>query len=436
MSHHSDLSQQANLQAFRNELATGLQGRNISNPADQDHIRNLYKHALLQDALPFWFPRCVDPQQGGFFSGLDRDGTLIDSDKSVWVQGRMTWMLLRCHQDLGPNSNWIEYAESGIQFIKNHCFDKDGRMFFHVTKEGSPIRKRRYAYSEAFAAIAFAAHANTTQNSESAQKAHELLDRFLKWNFTPSSGSSPKFTDERPMIGLAPRMIALVTAQELRHQLGQNDELNSLISNMIQEIIQYFVKPDRKCVMEQVMPDGEISDHYDGRLLNPGHAIETAWFIMQEGATQKNESWIKLGCQMLEWNWDRAWDKEHGGLLYFTDVDGKPVQEYWHDMKFWWVHSETILATLMAYQLTRKSKYAKMHEKVHNWSFKHFTDSVHGEWYGYLRKDGSVSNSAKGNLWKSFFHYPRSLLWCYHYLNKDGTISQTSVNKADGLGKD
>ena len=407
------------LKLLRNKLQAGLNGLSITNSEGRHQIRSLYRSALEKDVLPFWFPRCADTENGGFYTGLDQDGTLIDTDKSVWAQGRMTWMLLRCQQDLDLGSKWLEYAESGIQFMKKYCFDSDGRMFFHVTEQGKPIRKRRYAYSEAFAAIAFAAHAKSTNSDESAQRARDLLEQFIKWNFDPSSRGEPKYTDIRPMTGLSPRMIAIVTAQELRHQLGPSEQLDAMIRHMITEIIRLFVKPEKRCVMEQVLPDGSISDHIEGRLLNPGHAIETAWFIMQEGALQKNDSWIQLGCSMLDWNWHLAWDREHGGLLYFADATGKPVQEYWHDMKFWWVHNETMIASIMAHQLSGEKKYAEMHEKVHNWSFKHFTDSKHGEWFGYLRKDGTVSNRAKGNLWKSFFHYPRSLLWSYQLLNKD-----------------
>lgn len=41
---------------------------------------------------------------------------------------------------------------------------------------------------------------------------------------------------------------------------------------------------------------------------------------------------------------------------------------------------------------------------VHNWAFSHFQDVQHGDWFGYLNKDGSRANTLKGSLWKSFFH--------------------------------
>jgi N-acylglucosamine 2-epimerase len=292
-------------------------------------------------------------------------------------------------------------------------------MFFHVTRDGRPIRKRRYAYSESFAAIAHAAYSRATGCDRSATRARELFDQFTRWNFTPGL-MPPKFADTRPMIGMGPRMITIVTAQELRANLGQDPALNGWIDRCIDEIQRWFVKPDIRCVMESVGPDGEILDHFDGRMLNPGHAIEGAWFIMHEGKYRNDTGLVRLGCDMLDWMWERGWDSEYGGIFYFRDVYGKPVQEYWHDMKFWWPHDETIIATLLAWQLTGDQKYARMHRLVHDWSHRHFADPKHGEWYGYLHRDGRVSVPLKGNLWKSFFHHPRMQWYAWQLCEEMG----------------
>lgn len=372
-----------------------------------------YRKALLDDCVSFWFPRCIDRNHGGFVHCLDRDGTLLDSDKSVWAQGRMSWMLLQLygtaqlHGD-SRRDDWRTWAESGLQFLNAHCVDTDGRMFFQMTSDGRPIRKRRYAFSESFAAIAFAAHGGLTGNSSSSSRAVQLFKQFVDWNFTPGLMPS-KFTEVRPMIGLGPRMIALVTAQEFRQSLGPHELIQFWIDRCIDEIENLFVKPELRCVMETVGPDGSIIDHFDGRTLNPGHSIECAWFILREGKYQNNRALIELGCRMLEWSWERGWDHEYGGLFYFRDVYGKPVQEYWHDMKFWWPHDEAIIATLFAFQLTGEPRYLDWHQQVSDWSFRHFADPEHGEWYGYLHRDGRVSVPLKGNLWKSFFHHPRAL---------------------------
>ncbi len=374
-----------------------------------------YRNGLIEDTVRFWFPRSVDTEYGGFIHCLDRDGTILDTDKSVWAQGRMCWMLFTLYNTVEQRPEWLEWGRRGLEFLDRHCFDTDGRMFFHVTRDGRPIRKRRYAFSESFAAIAYAAHFRASGDVTSARRARELFDRFTHWNFTPGV-MPPKYTETRPLIGMGPRMITIVTAQELRLHLGNDPQLTAWIDRCMDEIQRLFVKPDQQLVMESVAPNGEIVDHFEGRLLNPGHAIEGAWFIMQEGRHRGDQNLIRRGCDMLDWMWKQGWDDECGGLFYFRDVWGKPVQEYWHDMKFWWPHDEAIIATLLAYELTGDAKYARWHQQVHDWSHQHFADPEHGEWYGYLHRDGGASTTTKGNLWKSFFHHPRMQWFCSELL--------------------
>ena len=217
-------------------------------------------------------------------------------------------------------------------------------------------------------------------------------------------------------------MIGIVTAQEIRANLGDRmvdgRTCTGWIDYSIEQIEKYFLKPDLRALMETVGPNGEILDHFDGRLLNPGHAIECAWFIMHEGRLRNSARLIQLGLTILDWMWERGWDRQHGGILYFCDLKNLPIQEYWHHMKFWWPHNETIIATLLAFKLTGDARYAEWHRKVHDWSFRHFSDSEHGEWYGYLQRDGTVTSTLKGNHWKGPFHLPRMLWYCHKLLSE------------------
>lgn len=383
--------------------------------AGASSLSRFYRQALLDDVLPFWFPRSVDHQHGGFLHCLDADGTVVDTDKSVWAQARMAWMLLTLYNTWEQRPEWLKWSQQAIDFLMRHGFDSDGRMFFTLTQDGQPIRKRRYAYSESFMAIACGALFRATGQSRWHDQALRSFRFFVDWNFT--AGAMPaKYCDARPMIGIGPRLITLNTAQCLRQDLGPMVELTQWIDRCVNEVGSLFVKHDRQVVMEMVTPDGQISDHFDGRMLNPGHAIEAAWFIMEEGQYRQNEYLVDLGCKMLQYSWSRGWDSDYGGLYYFRDVDHRPVQEYWHDMKFWWPHDEAIIATLMAWRLTGNDAYSAWHRAVHDWSFKHFSDPQHGEWFGYLHRDGRLSNTLKGNHWKSFFHHPRMLWKCVQLL--------------------
>lgn len=384
-------------------------------PERAQELIAVYRDGLLGDTLPFWFPRCVDQQCGGFLVARDRDGSLLDDDKGVWQQGRATWLLGEMYNNVEPRDEWLAWCRHGIDFLDRHCFDaEDGRMWFHVTREGRPIRKRRYAFSEAFACIAYGEYAKATGSSQYADKARRVFQGFIDHHLRPR-GVQPKYTGVRPMKSIGFPMITIAACQELRDSI-ELSEADEWIDRSIEEIRRDFLKPDIECVMETVGPGGEIYDHFDGRTLNPGHAIEGAWFIMHEGRRRGDRRLVEMGCTMLDWMWRRGWDEQHGGILYFRDVYGKPVQEYWQDMKFWWPQNETIIATLLAHLLTGREKYARWHRMIHDWTYRHFPDPEHGEWFGYLHRDGSVSAPLKGNLWKGPFHLPRMQWVCWQML--------------------
>jgi len=381
-----------------------------------EELARVYRATLLNDVIPFWLRHGMDDEQGGIITSLDQDGSILDTDKSVWFQGRAGWMFATLCNTVEKRTEWLEASRSCVQFIRRHCFAPDGKMYFTVTREGRPLRMRRYVFSEAFAAIADAAYAKAAGDSQAAEDAVKIFATFLRCSFTPGM-MAPKFEPTRSMKGIGPHMIGIVTAQELKANLGDVKVAGRTCTEWIDwnvaEIERDFVKPDLEVVMEVVGANGKIIDHFDGRTLNPGHAIECAWFILHEGRLRDNKRFVELGLKMLDWMWRWGWDEEHGGMFYFRDLRGLPVQEYWHDMKFWWPHCEAIIATLLAWRATGDEKYARWHQTVHDWSFKHFADPEFGEWYGYLHRDGSVSVRLKGNLWKGPFHLPRMLWYCW-----------------------
>lgn len=381
-----------------------------------EELRNFYHKQLLEDTIPFWFPRSYDYDNGGYLLMRDQDGSLIDTDKAVWIQGRACWMLSTLYNTVEQRQEWLEGAKLGFEFIRDKCFNADGKMYFHVDQQGNPIRTRRYFFSETFAVIACAAYAKASGDPQAAQMARDLFGTCLAY----ASGEKtmePKFEDTRPSRGIGIPMIMINTAQQLRETIG-DPRCDKAIENWIHDIETNFVKDDIRCVMEQVAPDGSIIDHIDGRTINPGHAIEGAWFILHEAMYRNNDpKLIQLGCKMLDYMWERGWDKQYGGILYFRDVYHKPVQEYWQDMKFWWPQNETIIATLLAYLITKDEKYAEMHRQVHDYAYAHFHDKQNGEWYGYLHRDGTVAQTAKGNLFKGPFHLPRQEWYCSSILN-------------------
>ena len=368
-----------------------------------------YQDDLKENILPFWLKYGLDRVHGGVYTCVDRDGTLIDSTKSVWFQGRFGCICAYAYSNIEANEEWLRASKSCVDFIEQHCFDTDGRMYFEVTAEGKPVRKRRYVFSECFAAIAMSEYAIASGDKSYAQKALALFKQIL--HFINTKGIlEPKYCEGVEMQGHSITMILINTAARIREAIPAV-ELDEQISLSIETLQRYFIHPEFEALLETVGPNGEFIDTIIGRTINPGHCIETAWFLLEEAKYRGGDPQLtEVAVKILDWSWKWGWDKEYGGLINFRDCKGLPVQDYSQDMKFWWPQTEAIIATLYAYEATGEERFLHMHQQISDWTYAHFPDAEYGEWYGYLHRDGTVAQPAKGNIFKGPFHIPRMMI--------------------------
>ena len=367
-----------------------------------------YRDDLVNDIMPFWLKNGLDRINGGVYTCVDRDGSLIDSTKSVWFQGRFAFVCSFAYNTIEKTPEWLAAAKSTIDFIEAHCFDTDGRMYFEVMADGTPLRKRRYVFSESFAAIAMAEYAKASGDMSYAEKALNLFKDIRKFVATPGY-MEPKYLPTMQAKGHSLVMILINTASRIRNVIS-DPVLDQQINESI-ESLKDFMKPEFEALLEMVGTNGEFIDTINGRLINPGHCIETAWFLLEEA---KHRGWDKeltaQAIQILDWSWEWGWDKQYGGIINFRDCRNLPPQDYSQDMKFWWPQTEAIIATLYAYEATGDDKYLIWHKQISEWTYAHFPDSEYGEWYGYLHRDGTVAQPAKGNIFKGPFHIPRMMI--------------------------
>lgn len=368
-----------------------------------------YQDDLKENILPFWLKYGLDRVHGGVYTCVDRDGTLIDSTKSVWFQGRFGFICAYAYNNIEANEEWLRASKSCVDFIEQHCFDTDGRMYFEVTAEGKPVRKRRYVFSECFAAIAMSEYAIASGDKSYAEKALALFKQIL--HFINTKGIlEPKYCEGVEMQGHSITMILINTAARIREAIPAV-ELDEQISLSIETLQRYFIHPEFEALLETVGPNGEFIDTIIGRTINPGHCIETAWFLLEEAKYRGGDPQLtEVAVKILDWSWKWGWDKEYGGLINFRDCKGLPVQDYSQDMKFWWPQTEAIIATLYAYEATGEERFLHMHQQISDWTYAHFPDTEYGEWYGYLHRDGTVAQPAKGNIFKGPFHIPRMMI--------------------------
>ena len=375
-----------------------------------------YREDLVQNIMPFWMKYGLDTKNGGVYTCVDRTGELMDTTKSVWFQGRFAYTCCFAYNNIEHRQEWLDAAKQTIDFIEAHCFDTDRHMFFEVTADGKPLRKRRYVFSESFAAIAMAEYSKATGDRTYAEKAMQIFREMRKRLTTPGL-LEPKYLPTVEMKGHSITMILINVANVLK-QVIDDPELDEQTDQSLESLINNFAHPEFKALLETVGPNGEFIDSINGRLINPGHCIETSWFLMDVAERRGDKKLLEFALQILDWSWDWGWDDEFGGIINFRDCKGYPQQDYSQDMKFWWPQTEAIIANLYAYKLTGDEKYLKRHRQISEWTYAHFPDHEYGEWYGYLHRDGSVAQAAKGNIFKGPFHIPRMMIRSFMLCNE------------------
>jgi N-acylglucosamine 2-epimerase len=371
-----------------------------------------YKEDLTENIMPFWMKHGWDKTHGGIYTCVNRDGSLMDSTKSVWFQGRFAFVCSFAYNNIEHNPEWLEAAKSTLDFIEKYCFDKDGHMYFSTTADGRPLRKRRYVFSETFAAIAMSEYALATKDMSYARKAMKIFEDTQRFLSTPGL-LEPKY---EPTVNLQSHSIVMIlinVGSRIRAVID-DPKVTRQIDQSIVALKKHFIHPEFKALLEMVGPHGEFIDTNMTRTINPGHCLETSWFIMEESRLRGwDKDLMNMALTIFNWSWNWGWDKKYGGIINFRDCRNLPQQDYSQDMKFWWPQCEAIISSLYAYLGTGDEEYLYRHQKISEWTYAHFPDKEYGEWYGYLHRDGTVAQSAKGNLFKGPFHIPRMMIKGY-----------------------
>lgn len=380
-------------------------------------ISEQYKTELLENVLAFWLNNSIDKEYGGYFTCLNRDGSVFDTDKFIWLQGRQVWIFSMLYNNVEQKQEWLDCAIHGADFLEQFGHDGNYNWYFSLDRKGDPLVQPYNIFSYTFATIAFGQLSKATGNQKYADIALKTYKAIQERMDNPKGKWNKAYPDTRNLKNFALPMILCNLALEIEHLLDAN-HLDDLIENCIHEVMDVFCRPELGgIIIENVTTSEQLSDTFDGRLVNPGHAIEAMWFIMDLGKRlnrpQLIEKAVSTTIKMIEY----GWDKQYGGIFYFLDRKGFPPQQLEWDQKLWWVHIETLISLLKGYQLTGSKECLEWFEKIHEYTWSNFKDSEHPEWFGYLNRRGEVLLPLKGGKWKGCFHVPRGLYQCWQILS-------------------
>jgi N-acylglucosamine 2-epimerase len=342
---------------------------------------------------------------------------VFDTDKFIWLQCRQVWLFSMVYNKIEKNPEWLKCALQGAEFLRKYGHDGSYNWYFSLTQDGKPIIEPYNIFSYTFAAMAFGQLAKATGNQEFADISKKTFDIILSKTGNPKGKWDKSHPGTRSLKNFALPMILCNLSLEIEHLLDK-EFLQSTIDKCIHEVMEVFYRPELGLVVENLTTGNELSDTFEGRVLNPGHAIEAMWFIMDLGERLKNQELIKKASEIAVRMVEYGWDEKYGGIFYFLDRKGYPTQQLEWDQKLWWVHVETLISMLKGYLLTGSTDCLNWFERIHEYTWGHFKDKEYPEWYGYLNRQGEVLLPLKGGKWKGCFHVPRGLYQCWKTLER------------------
>ncbi len=272
-----------------------------------------YRDELLENVIPFWLNHSQDKDYGGYFSCLDRQGNVYDTDKFIWLQGgRQVWMFSMLYNSVEKRREWLDCAIQGGEFLRKFGHDGNLNWYFSLTREGKPIIEPYNIFSYTFAAMAFGQLSKATGNEEYAEIAKKTFDIILSKRSNPKGKWNKAFPGTRNLKSFSLPMILCNLSLEIEHLLD-NEFLKKTIDECIHEVMEVFLRHELDgLIVENVNEDGSLSDTFDGRLMNPGHAIEAMWFIMDLGKRMNRPELIEKAVETTLKTVEYGWDKEHG----------------------------------------------------------------------------------------------------------------------------
>ncbi len=396
---------------------------------DFSRLSKLYKDELFDNVIPFWLNNSIDQDFGGYFTCLTREGKVFDTDKFIWLIGRQVWMFSTLYNKVEKRQEWLDCAINGGEFLKKHGHDGEYNWHFSVTRDGQPIINpfnitRNPIFSDAFAAMAFAQLNLATGIEEYAEIANKTF-RNIRAKLNESNYKSKGNHDGiRKLKSFGLPMIMCNLSLELEHILDDS-VLQETMDICIHEVMDVFYRPELGIVVENVTVDGILSDTFEGRLVNPGHAIEVMWFVMDLGRKLNRPELIEKANNIALGMAEFGWDKKYGGIVHFMDRLGHPTEQLDWDQKVWWVHIEALVTMIKGYQFTGSNESLVWFDRIHKYTWEHFKDKEFGEWFGYLNRHGEQLLTLKGGKWKGCFHAPRGLYQCWRALE---TLSLSERN--------
>jgi N-acylglucosamine 2-epimerase len=380
-------------------------------------LAQYYRKHLLEEVMPFWEQRTADKVYGGYLTGFDRSGNPTDTDKYLWLQARQMWIFSALYNHIDKRSLWLDLARHGREFLLSHAYAGNGRWNYRLDREGNVKVGAVALVGDCFALEALCEFAVASGAQEDIPIIHDTFSGMSQRAFDPRANSFPHFA-ENPGVKRHGIYFVTLRVSSIAERLLGLELTQPLIDRCLQEILYGFASDEHELLFENIAREGGVLATREGRLINPGHMLESMWFCLEEAKKKGSRRHVDRAIQIIDWAYACGYDKEHGGILSFIDSTGQQPDFpdwlterniQWYE-KAWWVHAEALYALALAALESDSPELMNRFLELHSWCREYFYDHECGEWYLLLHRDGKPRIRDKGGMQKCAYHLPRALI--------------------------
>ena len=380
-------------------------------------LHRRYRELLLDNVVPFWFRYGIDWNDGGVLSCIGDDGALISGDKFIWSQARSVWTFSALYNRIERRPEFLRAAENSVRFLVAHGRDAEGRWVYRTDRQGRIIEGATSIYSDCFVIYGFSEYYRAVRDEQILSMARETFERVRRRIEQPDFQETAPYPLPQGWKNHGIPMMMTEVTNELAQTTGDTS-LAPLADDYAGRVMQHFVRPERKALLEFLTTSYEELPPPAGTFVMPGHAIESMWFVMHVAQRRGDQDLIRRAAEVMRWHLELGWDPEYGGIFLSRDIEGHESYLPHSDKKLWWPHTEALYGTLLAYSLTGDRSFLDWHEKVADWSWSHFPVAEPGEWRQRLAREGKPTSEVVALPVKDPFHLPRAAILITQLMEK------------------
>ncbi len=375
-----------------------------------EDMRDFYREFLMDNVVPYWDNNGLDFDNGGFLNCMKDDGTRITDDKLVMYQGRGLFTFSYLYNHFDKSEERLDFITKTRNLLLAYGRDDKGDWIHKLGPTGEVREGPKSIYTDMAVCYGLTEYYRATGDKESLEAARETAMRVA------NRMDRTDFVAEDPMAlksGYRNQGLQLLFINALTPLCTEveDSELEEVIERCLRLILDHHLDRDRKIIIEILDKDFKVVDFPEGRDYLPGDGIEAGWIFMAEALRRKDEELKETALTILDWHLDAGWDKEYDGIFWWLNIDRKtPHNEKW-DNKMWWCHTESLIATSMAFENTGNEHWLDWFRKVHDYAFRVFPDKENGEWRSKCDRKGNPIAATPPVPVKDNFRVLRSMMF-------------------------